>query len=219
MKKRFGQVKSYTEWTRHPKLVSNAIELLQIELLTVKPECVQLCFATDPFPYNQKPEGVRETTHCAIKVLNRAKVPCSILTKGILPDAAWLLYRDDYDTEINHYGITLVSLDENYRKHWEPGAAPIKDRLLALKNLSDHGCNTWVSIEPYPTPNIIEQDLNQLLESVAFVDKIVFGRANYSLDASKYPGHKSFYNSQAKIVRKFCLDNSITCHIKAGTES
>lgn len=57
--------------------------------------------------------------------------------------------------------ITLVSLDESYRRKLEPGAAHYAERLLALKALKDAGCRTWVSIEPYPTPNIIKQTLRR----------------------------------------------------------
>jgi hypothetical protein len=39
--------------------------------------------------------------------------------------------------------------------------------------LHDAGCKTWVSIEPYPTPNFIEQDLNDILCAISFCDKII----------------------------------------------
>ena len=52
----------------------------------------------------------------------------------------------------NEYGITAVTLDEDFRKEMEPGAAPMEDRISALEALSKQGCYTWISIEPYPTP-------------------------------------------------------------------
>ena len=78
----------------------------------------------------------------AIKKLNNAQIKCTVLTKGILPlDLADL-------SKLNEYGITLVSLNEEYRRRMEPGAAPYELRLEALKKLHDAGCKTWVSIEP-----------------------------------------------------------------------
>jgi len=62
----------------------------------------------------------------------------------------------------------------------EPGAALYRERLAALKALHDAGCKTWVSIEPYPTPNLIEQNPMELLEAVSFTDKIIFGCTNES---------------------------------------
>lgn len=43
----------------------------------------------------------------------------------------------------NEYGITVVALDEDFRKELEPGAAPVEDRIRALealaKRLAIHG--------------------------------------------------------------------------------
>ena len=60
-------------------------------------------------------------------------------------------------------------------------------------------------MEPYPTPNLIDQDINELLEAVSFTDKIIFGRTNYCKEVSQgYPQHKHFYNEKAKQVIEFC---------------
>ena len=173
MKKRFGQVKSYEDWCK-PFLVSNTLELLDKEIprLKEKIKSVQLCFSTDPFMYGYE-EIIRMSIE-AIRKLNESDIKCTILTKGVLPLELANL------SKINEYGITLVSLNEEYRKKTEPGSAPYEIRLNALKALHNVGCKTWVSIEPYPTPNIINQDLHEILNSVKFVDKIIFGRTNYS---------------------------------------
>ena len=104
----------------------------------------------------------------AIRRLNNAGIRCTTLTKGILPMELAQLSPE------NEHGITLISLDERYREKMEPGASPYADRLAALRALHDAGCRTWVSIEPYPTPNLIEQDLQNILDAVNFVDKIIF---------------------------------------------
>ena len=87
------------------------------------------------------------------------------------------------------------------------------------KNLHDHGCKTWVSIEPYPTPNIFKQDLNEILEQISFVDKVIFGKLNYNKEVSKFKNYKIFYNEQAELVHKFCKINNIQVYIKNGTIS
>lgn len=117
----------------------------------------------------------------------------------------------------NEYGITLISLEESYRERIEPGAAPYSERLAALKALHDAGCKTWVSIEPYPTPNLIEQDLSKILDAVSFTNRIIFGRTNYSKDISAYKEYKFFYDKCAAQVVGYCKDNNIACHIKTGT--
>ena len=172
MAKRFGNVKSYQEWLE-PKLVSNALELLEIEIPKYKKEIksVQLSFTTDPF-MEQYPK-VGELSLKIINRLNKDSIKAVILTKSVLPDS--LLST----SKINEYGITLVSLDDSFRKKYEPYASNYEDRIAALKKLHDHGFYTWVSIEPYPTPNICKQDLKKILEKISFVDYIVFGRLHY----------------------------------------
>lgn len=212
MKKRFGQIKSYEQWMR-PYLVSNTIELLTKEIpkLKNKINIVQLCFTTDPFMYGY--DEIKEMSLKAIELLNSNDIKCSVLTKGILPSELV-----DFSTE-NEYGITLVSLDEDFRKRMEPYTAPYVERIQALRDLHDLGFKTWVSIEPYPTPNIFEQDLVEILNKIDFVDKIIFGRLNYNKEVSNYKEYKFFYDDMALKVIEFCNINNIQYHIKNGTIS
>lgn len=209
-KKRFGKVASYEEWLE-PHLVSNTLEILDREIPRMKSKIksVHLCFTTDPFMYGY--EEVEQMSLAAIKKLNDAGIKCTVLTKGVLPIALAGYSKN------NEYGITFISLDEAYRERIEPGAAPYTERLAALKALHDQGCKTWVSVEPYPTPNLIEQNLNAILEAIAFTDRIIFGRTNYSKEISSYKQHKQFYNEQAAIVINFCEERHIAYHIKDGT--
>lgn len=209
-KKRYGQVASYEAWLE-PFLVSNTLELLDKEIPRQKSKIksVQLCFSTDPFMYGY--DEIKKMSLAALKKLNDADIACTVLTKGLLPPEL-----ATYSAE-NEYGITLISLDESYRERVEPGAAPYADRLAALKALHDKGSKTWVSIEPYPTPNLIEQDLGTILRAVAFTDRIIFGRTNYSKEISAYEMHRTFYNEQAAIVIAFCEEHDIQYHIKDGT--
>ena len=210
MKKRFGQIKDYEEWLE-PCLVSNTLELLDREIprLRDKIHSVQLCFTTDPF-MNGYPE-VGAMSIAAIRKLNNAGIRCTTLTKGILPLELAQLSPE------NEHGITLISLDESYREKMEPGASPYADRLAALRALHDAGCRTWVSIEPYPTPNLIEQDLLNILDAVNFVDKIIFGRTNYCKEVNAYKQHKAFYNRLADEVTEFCEQHGIQYRINEET--
>jgi DNA repair photolyase len=210
MAKRFGNVSSYEDW-REPRLVSNTLELLDKEIprLKEKIKSVQLCFTTDPFMCGY--DEVKEMSLAAIKKLNKNGIKCMVLTKGLLP-----IELSQFSKE-NEYGITLISLNEEYRERMEPGAAPYANRLAALRALHDAGCKTWVSIEPYPTPNLIEQDITDILEEVSFTDRIIFGRTNYSKQISEYTQNKQFYNEQAAVVIDFCNARNIAYHIKYKT--
>lgn len=209
-KKRFRQLSSYEEWLE-PFLVSNTLELLDKEIprMIDKIHSVQLCFTTDPFMYGYN--EIAQMSLAAIRKLNDAGIKCIVLTKGILP-----FELAGYSRQ-NEYGITLVSLDETYRQRVEPGAASYSERVAALRNLSNRGCTTWVSIEPYPTPNLIDQELMPILKAISFTDKIIFGRTNYNKDVTAYSAHKIFYNQQSEAVISFCKNHGIQYHIKEGT--
>lgn len=209
-KKRFGKIQTYEQWIQ-PYLVSNTLQLLRQEIpkLKDKIESVQLCFTTDPFMYEY--DEIAQTSLAAIQMLNQADIKCTVLTKGILP-----IELANYSSD-NEYGITLISLDEDYRKRMEPYTATYQERLAAMKALHEEGCKTWVSIEPYPTPNLINQKLDELLEEISFTDKIIFGRTNYCKEVSAYKQHKKFYNEQAEYVTEFCKKRNILCHIKERT--
>jgi len=210
MAKRFGKIKTYKEWI-HPKIVSNALELLEKEIPKYKEEIkfVQLSFTTDPFMYNY-PE-ISKLSFEIIKKLNDNDIKCTALTKGILPIKLANL------SDKNEFGITLITINDDYRQNIEPFASPMNKRIKSLYNLHKKGLKTWVSIEPYPTPNIIKQDINKILDRLSFVDKFIFGRLNYNAKVSEYDGYKNFFNEMAQAVISFAQKNKKQYYIKKGT--
>ena len=210
MAKRFGKAKTYEEWCE-PKLVENTLEILDKEIPKYKDKIksVHLCFTSDPFMFGY--DEISEMSIAIVKKLNNADIKCTVLTKGILP-----IVLSELSSE-NEYGITLVSLDEDFRKEMEPNTAPYDKRINALKALHDAGCKTWVSIEPYPTPNFIKQDLREILDAISFCDKIIFGRLNYNKKVSEYKDYKNFFNECAQTVIDYCKENNKAYHIKVGT--
>jgi DNA repair photolyase len=210
MARRFGRVSSYEAWS-NPSIGGNTLELLEKEIPKFKDKInsLHLCFTTDPFMYGY--EEIVELSYRVIHKFNDNDIKCTVLTKGLLPAKLCDLSKE------NEYGITLISLNEEFRKKFEPGAASYEDRIKALKSLHEKGCKTWVSIEPYPTPNIIEQNLSEILDAVSFVDKIIFGRLNYNKDVTEFKDNHIFYKKNAKTVIEFCEKNKIAFHIKKGT--
>ena len=210
MARRFGRIKDYHDWLE-PKLVENSIDLLKKEIPKKQKsiKSVHLCFTTDPFMWGH-PE-VTEMSLEIIKLLYHYGIKCTALTKGVLPHE---LSRFDRKHE---WGISLVSFDDLYRQQYEPFSADYPTRLASMKNLHAMGCKTWVSIEPFPTPNIVNQDLRALLEKVAFIDRIIFGRLHYNKLVAAYKDYQEFYNNSVGVVIDFCRINSIDYHIKART--
>lgn len=212
LKKRCGAIKSYDEWIR-PKIVSNALELLDKELPRLKDKINQvfLCFSTDPFMY--KVDEVESLTLKILEILNQDKINAVLISKGVYPDE--LVDKAAYGD--NYCGATIVSLSEGFRKRFEPFAAPIELRIRGLRKLHEAGLKTWVSLEPYPTLNIMSQKIEKLLGEISFVDRIVFGKWNYNGQTNSYRYYKEFYNLEAFKVIKFCKENNIEVHIKEGT--
>jgi len=215
MAKRFGKIKTYKDWLC-PILVENAVELLDKELPKYKEKIsfVHLCFTSDPFMH--KYEEIGKMTLRILEKLNQYDIKATVLTKGIYPRNK--LNSDKYSKK-NEYGITLVSLSENFRKEFEPYAATYEKRIDSLKKLHEQGLKTWVSMEPFPTPNLDKkQNLDELLDSIKFVDKIIFGKLNYNVKSTRFQGNEEFFEQSAKKVVDFCKENNIDYHIKFGTQ-
>jgi DNA repair photolyase len=204
MARQYGRARDDDDWSQ-PRLVENAVELLDRQLARRRDriEAVHLCLTTDPFMVGY-PE-VTALSMSLIERLNARRVRASVLTKGILPAE---LAGQRFD-RANTVGISLVSLDEDFRRRFEPGAAPYRERIAALERLHATGCRTLVHIEPYPTPNIVRQEILPLLEAVAFVDELYFGRWNYSPLAGRSAQSEDFYRAQGQIVRAFCQRHHI----------
>jgi len=232
MAKKFGWVKDYDDW-RKPRIAANALEVLEAEIPKYKNEIdfVHLCFMSDPFMYdcnkrNLIPE-IKEMTLKIIERLNKEGIRVTTLTKGFYPDE--ILDKKRF-LQTNEYGITLVSSNENFKKEYEPYSASYEKRVASLKNLAKAGLKTWVSMEPYPTPqlpkleNTEAEKIDEILEKIKFVKKIVFGKLNYSR-LNYYNGKYSqihgngddFYKEMAQKVINFCEKNKIEYHIKFGT--
>lgn len=214
IKQRHGVVKDYEDWI-HPKLVSNALELLEHEIGNKKRTItsVMMCLATDPFMYHQ-PE-VTELSFKIIDRLNKAGIAVHLLTKGVYPKE---LAERGGTARKNRYGITLVSMDEHFHKQYEPGTAPYGERIDALRYLHDKGFETYIHMEPYPTPNIIEQDIQKILNAVSFADGIFLGRWNYHQEVARFKGRDAFYASVTATVERFCRKQNMAQRFGDDTE-
>lgn len=202
-------------------LVHNAAEQIAGELDRKRSRIdrVHLCFASDPFMWDAKTgRPVTEIAQASldiIKAINARDIPVTVLTKGVYPeiDAAVLHPH-------NHYGITVVLLSEEFRQEWEPGAPPVADRIAGLRRIAEQAAWTWVSIEPYPTPNLDSSagDIVPLLEELDFIDKFIFGRLNYTPAATSYLREDPhYYDRAATAIDDWCRARSKWLHIKSGT--
>ncbi|MEJ8837792.1 radical SAM protein [Ramlibacter sp. AN1133] len=129
---------------------------------------VLLSFTTDPYHL-----GDTTLTRQTLQVLREHGLGFCTLTKGgtrALRDLD--LFRPDRDA----FASTLTSLDDEFSRKWERGAALPGDRMDALRSFHDAGVFTWVSLEP--TLNV-ESSLRIVETTCGFVDLFKIGRVNY----------------------------------------
>ena len=221
---------SQYDWANTIYIVENSIQLLNKEIPKYRNDIkqVHLSFLSDPFMY--KVDAVKELTLEILNLLKVEGIKYKVLTKGMYPvedikkierrerkkenqvlDLFGLAeVKNDEKEIINEYGISLVSLDEKFRRKWEPGASPYYERLGALKEIAKNGIFTYVYMEPLHPDNISLQEFERLLENVSFVKKIYFGSWQYNRNFKD----KTKYVQYIELARQFCNDKNIQLLIK-----
>jgi len=172
--------KSKYQWGEFVDVKINSPEILKRDLFGLKKGLVSLSTVTDPY---QLPERKYQLTRRILEDLAAGNFPVSILTKSnlILRDIDILKKFDRKNLEV---GFSIITLDEDVRRHFEPNAPSIKDRVNALKQLSEQGIKTWVFIAPvlpYLSENSIPDLLNEIRHSADYImlDKLNIKSGNW----------------------------------------
>jgi DNA repair photolyase len=129
------------------RVKTNLVEVLRTELArkSWKREQVVVGTATDPY---QPAEGHFRLTRGAIQALAATSTPIGLITRGPL------IVRDvDVLTEASAravVGVTfsIPTLDEEIWRKTEPGTAPPRQRLRAIRTLIDAGIDASVGMAP-----------------------------------------------------------------------
>jgi DNA repair photolyase len=125
----------------------NVADVLRAELArkSWRRELVAIGAATDPY---QPAEGRYRITRACLQVLADARNPLSLITRGpmVVRDVDVLAYaarRAEVDVT-----FSIPTLDVDVWRRTEPGTAPPRSRLRALKRLVDAGIDAGVGIAP-----------------------------------------------------------------------
>lgn len=89
---------------------------------------------------------ILETAYSSMEILLRRGVTISFLTKGRIP-ASFIRLFAEYPGQVRAR-IGLVSPFEDYRQRFEPGTAPIPERLEAIRELQRAGASVSVRVDP-----------------------------------------------------------------------
>lgn len=132
---------------------------------------ILLSFTSDPYQPAEAEFGI---TRQAIKILREHDLRFTILTKGGL--RAVQDFDLLYGYEKFRFGVTLIALESQIAKQWEPNAATPCDRLLSLEKAHWAGFPTWVSLEPVVEP---QAALDLICTIDRQVDHWKIGKINY----------------------------------------
>jgi len=171
---------AYPEW-REARAVPFATALLEADLdrLKEKPQAILVSSSHDAY---QPGDGL--PTRQVLEILVGRGLPVWVLTKGCHRVNGGLLPVRDFDLlqgEGCRFGVSITTHDERERERWEPGAASIHSRFMALANAKLRGVATWVSVEPV-LPGLDIALLAAQLRGVA--DFVVVGKWNHSKEAA-----------------------------------
>jgi DNA repair photolyase len=129
------------------RVKTNVVEVLRHELArrSWKRETVAIGAATDPY---QPAEGRYRLTRNSIVALGEARTGFDLITRGPL------VVRDvDVMVEASRraecrVNISIATLDEEVAARLEPGVAPPRQRLRAMKALTDAGVAAGLALAP-----------------------------------------------------------------------
>ena len=132
---------------RSIRVKTNVADVLRRELArpSWEHESVALGTATDPY---QPAEGRFRLTRACLEELTRAVNPFSIVTRGplIVRDLD-VLQEASARVEVSVH-FSLPTIDERVWKTTEPGTAPPRSRLEAVRQLSEAGIDVGVGMAP-----------------------------------------------------------------------
>lgn len=131
-------------------------------------EQVMLSFTTDPYH-----PGDNSLTREALLVLKAHGLGFCTLTKG---GSRALRDLDLFRPYRDAFASTLTSVEREFARKWERGAAAPADRIATLREFHNAGIFTWVSLEPVLDT---EATLRVIEETHQFVDFFKVGRVNY----------------------------------------
>jgi DNA repair photolyase len=132
---------------RSIRVKTNVAEVLRRELgrPSWKRETVSIGAATDPY---QPAEGRFRVTRACLIELALARTPFSIITRGplVVRDLD-VLQEASERAEVGVY-FSIPTLDERVWRTTEPGTAPPRSRLEAVRRLSEAGVDVGIGMAP-----------------------------------------------------------------------
>lgn len=128
-------------WGGYVYLKDGVIDRLRADLKRYPPGMIGVSTVTDPY---QPVEGKMGIIREALAMIGSAGFTASVQTKSSLA-------RRDLDimrAEKFELGMTITSLDDGFRRVFEPGASPPAERVAVLEEAASMGIKTWIFYGP-----------------------------------------------------------------------
>jgi DNA repair photolyase len=125
----------------------NVVEVLRGELRrrTWRRETVAIGAATDPY---QPAEGRYRLTRGCLVALGEARTPVDLITRGPLIVRDVDVLADASRRAPVRVSVSIATLDESLASRLEPGVAPPRQRLRAIRTLTEAGIAAGVALAP-----------------------------------------------------------------------
>ncbi len=128
-------------WGQKVQVKEDILKLLKKNLHRNPRGVVGVSTVTDPY---QPVEMILEVTRQALRILHDSKFPVSVQTKSSLVVRDLDIIKGD----LFDVGMTITSLNDEFRKQFERGASPPDDRIQALEEISSKCIATWIFYGP-----------------------------------------------------------------------
>ena len=129
------------------RVKTNVVEVLRRELArrSWRRETVAIGAATDPY---QPAEGRYRLTRGCIQALGEARTPLDLITRGPLVVRDVDVLADAARRAEVRVSVSIATLDESLSSRLEIGVAPPRQRLRAIRTLTDAGIAAGVALAP-----------------------------------------------------------------------
>jgi DNA repair photolyase len=148
---------SESGWGRFVCVKDGVLDRLKADLGRYPPGLIGVSTVTDPYQPVERETGI---TRQALVIIGAAGFTASIQTKSSMVSR-------DLDIMRAHkfeLGMTLTSMDDRFRKIFEPGASPPEERAQVIEEASSLGIKTWLFYGPIiPGHNDTEGDMSAIV--------------------------------------------------------
>jgi DNA repair photolyase len=181
------------------EVYENLLEKIKKELPRKKTRPRAVYFSPSSDVFQPVPE-VLDVTYGVFEYLLQRGVGVAFLTKGDIPEKHMKLLKSHAENVRAQVG--LITLEEDILKIFEPRAAPAKQRLSQIKELTEAGLVTQVRLDPIlPGLTDDEDKLSALIEAIAetgvkkVAASILFLRPAVTASLKKNMGDKEMLNT------------------------